>query len=158
MGSAVLIIYGEDGNISGIEATTYPADTEQYAVVKSGELYEADWGLHNGKGPALNLRNTYDVPNSKKGRIPIEQDIHPRFSGQYDSEVGGAYATQINIHWGYGASGSKATTGFDSKGKACSTGCQLVGGNYKDYQTKFIPKLTKGVKIGVTIYRPKKSE
>jgi RHS repeat-associated protein len=148
MGTASVWALLGNGEVSVFEATTYPADDSKHAVIRDG-LYIAKWGLHKGEGPALNLYNTIDGSN----RIPIIQAIHPNpdFRSQYDNVLG-AYATGINIHWAY--PGSKGyTTGFDSKGSACSIGCLLVRGTKKEYHRDFTSILNQKQNLGVILLR-----
>ena len=148
MGTASVMALLENGDFKVFEATTYPADDSKHAVIRDG-LYIAKWGLHKSQGPALNLYNTIDGTS----RIPIIQAIHPNpeLRSQYDNVLG-AYATGINIHWAY--PGSKGyTTGFDSRGNACSIGCLLVRGTKKEYHRDFTSILNQKKDLGVILLR-----
>jgi hypothetical protein len=148
MGTASVWALLGNGGFKVFEATTYPADDSKHAVIRDG-LYIAKWGLHKGQGPALNLYNTIDGTS----RIPIIQAIHPNpeLRSQYDNVLG-AYATGINIHWAY--PGSKGfTTGFDSRGNACSIGCLLVRGTKKEYHRDFTSILNQKKDLGVILLR-----
>jgi RHS repeat-associated protein len=151
MGSATVLAFTEKGCFESFQATTFPADPNSHAVVKEG-LYIAKWGTHNGQGPALNLYNTIDGTS----RIPIVQEKHPnpKLSHQFDKNLG-AYATGINVHWAYpGRNGY--TTGFDSRNKACSTGCFLVRGTKQEYQRDFVSILNQKYHLGVILFRSPK--
>lgn len=151
MGTAGAWVYSTKTNKNGTkigvinyyDATIYPADVNKHATVKSGELIEGKVGTHKGKAAIV----TTNIIN-QSDHIPVENGYNPAHPDRYDEDLQGGYADGIHLHWAFPGSNGKQTTGFDTKGKACSEGCLLID---RTKFSDFMKNFKKGVKIGIII-------
>jgi RHS repeat-associated protein len=137
MGSSTATVYLADGTTTTFDACTNPSSSD-YAIVPSG-IYHATVGKHKGDYTALKMR---DVDATSQ---TIELGTtNPAYSD------GRTYATGINIH----KSGRNNFTGIDSKGRAISQGCLLVGrDNWSSFIGNFDTEAQRSNTVSVTVSR-----